>query len=589
MDCRAMFAKHALILTLSMGILSGAPAYASPMTEKVAVLQFDAILGLNAPLCRTHVVLFARYWVSPELYRVAIVWAEPHVGSLNFPIYPPTLNVASDREAFRIDHQFNHAYDGVFSKPLGERGAFAHKFNSYYFSDIRFAEQEALDLRIYARDILALKDRAGSDGERVVELLAPRTGDECKQELSRLSIRATEGRIDELRLLDGAGDLLKALQYEYDQQQDGSPLCRQSVLLPQHPIQVGFTGNKPTITIAGEKKEYSELKTTHHEGGRKCVIEHQPVEIGSRRVSAPARITVYRADTMRLLRSARLSNFIHLELSADQLNRSAEQFSLFDSNETKCREMLLKYWVKDPADVNQTDRKTLEELRTHFAQKNAARLTIGEQLRRVNVRLQLDWMLGYGPGLVQNFQEYLSLLTANDLDQMILVGGQHAIETTIRWGQLDAANSLLETWLLAAPSQNSVESALDFAAESFRKGSYWTTLKLLDKVLQMRQLSHGQRFVAQTLRCLGLARLHEMVRNPGHIKAELGIAQAWWVSSQVGSESLQKDLRRSITEAKQSFAGLDHPTRQQKALRAQLEKINLESGAAEVNDPNDIK
>jgi len=164
---------------------------------------------------------------------------------------------------------------------------------------------------------------------------------------------------------------------------------------------------------------------------------------------------------------------------------------------------------------------------------------------------------------------------------MILVGGQHAIEMTIRWGQIDVADKLLDTWLGVAVPRNDVESVLNFANDSVRKKRFWTIVKLMDKVLEKSQLSASQRFVAQALRCISLAQVYEMVKDPDRIKTELGIAQAWWVSSQMSTESLRGDLRKGMCEAKQLFAGLDQPTRQHKALRAQLEKVHLDTQNAE--------
>ncbi len=64
-----------------------------------------------------------------------------------------------------------------------------------------------------------------------------------------------------------------------------------------------------------------------------------------------------------------------------------------------------------------------------------------------------------------------------------------------------------------------------------------------------------------------------MLDNPDRIKTELDAAQAGWVSHRRNAESLRTSAGQGIIEAKQLFAGLDQPTRQQKVLRAQLEKI----------------
>ena len=125
-----------------------------------------------------------------------------------------------------------------------------------------------------------------------------------------------------------------------------------------------------------------------------------------------------------------------------------------------------------------------------------------------------------------------------------------------------------------AVSQNDVESVLNFATDNVRKKRFWTTVRLMDKVLKMPRLSPSQRFVAQTIRCIGLARLREMIDNPDRIKTELDIAQAGWVSYQTSAESLRTSAGQGIVAAKQLFDSLDQPTRQHKVLRAQLEKVN---------------
>lgn len=67
-----------------------------------------------------------------------------------------------------------------------------------------------------------------------------------------------------------------------------------------------------------------------------------------------------------------------------------------------------------------------------------------------------------------------------------------------------------------------------------------------------------------------------MLDNPDRIKNELDAVQPGWVFYSTNAESLRISARQGIIEAKQLFAGLDQPTRQQKVLRAQREKINPE-------------
>lgn len=289
--------------------------------ERLGAVFFDATIELNAPICRTYVVLFVRYWVSRDFYRVAVVWAEPHAGSVNFPTYPPTLNLVSDPNTFRISHQLVHTYDGVFAKPVGERGPFKDRFNVYRLSNIRFGEQEALDLRVRMNDMRRPADANGQDGAA-----RPRS---------------------------------------------------QTILLPERPITVAFTGEGPTITIGGQKRRYRELETIDLAGGRKLILDYQPIELRGRAVSLPQRIEVYTGDGKQLLRSARLFNCVPSEADAEQARQSAERFSQFDPNEVRCRDVLIKYWLKSRSELATEDIETLEQLRTRFAQRPAASTTPG--------------------------------------------------------------------------------------------------------------------------------------------------------------------------------------------------------------------
>jgi hypothetical protein len=72
----------------------------TPRGDAAEVLRFDAILELSAPIAGTHIMLCARYWVSPTHYSVAFVWAEPGENILNFSTYPPTLQIESNEKQF---------------------------------------------------------------------------------------------------------------------------------------------------------------------------------------------------------------------------------------------------------------------------------------------------------------------------------------------------------------------------------------------------------------------------------------------------------------------------------------------------------
>ena len=575
LDCHKMFAgclrSCALALAMCAASAGAVPGASARPADALPAVRFDAVIELNAPLCRTHVVLFARYWVSSDSYRVAVVWAEPNAGAINFPIYPPTLNVVSDPNRLAIRHQLLHFYDGVYARPFGPRGPFRHRFNSYHFSDVRFAEQEAIDLRIKADEVGARQEKRDENRKHTIDANRP------LRDIAPRAVRTSSGRLAALDLLDAQGDLLKRIEYEYAEQDNAAYLRRQGAFLPQRPITVGFNGQGPTITIAGEKRRYAQLETTHHSGGRKCTVDYRRVRLGNRLLSLPHRITVYSGDGQQVLRWVRLYNFARCQQTPAQADEAARACSLFDPGEMKCRELLLKYWVKDPADVNEVDANELRRLRRHFAATSPAGMTPGAQLKRVNLLLQLDWMLGETDQLETDFEKYLAGLRADNLNRMVLLGGQHVIETTIRWGYIPIADKLLARWLDAAVACNGVPALLDFTEASLKRRRFYTPVKLLDAILPKRELSPSQRFLAHGFRCLALARISEMLTKPDYIETELGVAQARWAFASTDAESVRHRYLQDLSQARELYDDLERPTRQQKILKARLDKAQTQA------------
>ena len=343
------------------------------------------------------------------------------------------------------------------------------------------------------------------------------------------------------------------------------------------------------LKIDGEERTYRDLGIMHHKGTRRCSVDYESTRLGDKSLALPVRVAVRTADEQKVLRSSCMLNFRQVELNADQVRKSADAFSRFDKKDWKCREMLLKYWMKDAAEIEDEDLKTLRQLRTHFEKVSIIAKTAGEQLRRINMLLQIDWMLGDSEQLKKHFQQYLAILSANGLGRMVLVGGQYAIETTIRWGHFAAADDLLEKWVDRAIAVNDEEAILDFVESVILKNRFWTVARLLEKSLSSPEKWGQKRFNAESLRCMALHRLYEMLQNPDKVKKGLIMAQANWVLSSTSIDKLLGTLNESIADAQKTFANLAEPTPKQKALRAQLEKVNPRTQNAEVNDPNDIQ
>ncbi len=553
-----------LLATTTYGII--------PKGAETGMMQFDAIVEFNAQCFQTHVLLFVRYWVSPGSYTVSVVWAEPHVGSLNFSTYPITMVIESDEQNFRIANDVLTKNNSVFYKPLEDRGVFRYMFNDYPIPNIRFAEPEALASRIYTNDIGKVLGQT-KDGWQTIDIRNSVTENGIDREVMKLDLRVTDGRIDALKLLDAKEKLIKSIEYEYSDQEGGPLLLKQNVILAERPFTIGRKGKGINIKIDNEERTYRDMGTMHHKGTRKCSVDYESTKIDDKLMALPTRVAVRRADEQKVLRSSRLFNFKRVELNSDQVRESAEAFSSFDGQDWKCREMLLKYWTKDPSEVEEEDLKALKQLQSHFEKISTIDKTTGDQLRRVNMLLQIDWILGDSEQLKKHFQQYLDILSANDLDRMVLVGGQYAIDTTIRWRHFAAADDLLEKWVDKATAVNDEEAILDFGESVIMKNRFWTVARLLEKSLSSPEKWGQKLFNAETLRCMALYKIYEMLRNPDKVRKGLRMAQANWVSSSTSIDKLFVTLNESIADAQKTFANLDEPTREQKVLREQLEKI----------------
>jgi hypothetical protein len=543
-----------------------------PTGSKLGTVQFDVILELNSPLVHTDVALFARYWVAPDHYTIAVVWAEPHARDLNFAMYPVTLTIYSNDQQFRLSSQTDAWANATYAKPVGQRGVFRYMFNDYPVANARFGEAEALGARLYAGD---LKDSGAGKGgdENAVVLSLGLDPARSTRSLDRIKPRSAEGCIQGLDLLNQAGDLVKSVDYEYTQVGNASLLKRARVLLPQTPLTVGFTGEGIRVKVGEETCTYNEFQMAYHEGTREATVMYEPVEIGRRRASLPASVSVRNPVSKDTLRSARLSNFKSVAFGAEEIPRTAQEFADFGPEISRCRQLAVKYWARSPSEVPADDKQSLQELQGYFKAANAPDSAPGEQLRRVNMLLQLDWMLGDTTQLARDFEEYLRMLESWGLKQMVLAGGRHIIETTVLWGYFAAADVLLSKWVDRSVTVCDKDSLLHFAYDESRTGRLWTVVKLMDRIIKQGGNSGEIQFEAHALRCICLQWLYAQMREPESLKRDVDVAQIGWVARSMAMESLLSAFKDALTKAKQSFERVSSPTERQKILMRRLEGL----------------
>lgn len=560
-----------IVVCMSLLLTSIVSPEVIPRGIQTDTLRFDAILELSAPLAGTHVILCARYWVSPKYYNVAVVWAEPGENTLNFSTYPPTLRIESSEQQFSLSNQLRPGNDARFPSPLGPRGAFRNKFNNYPLENIRLGEPEALASRIYVSDLEKLKAQSGDRWE-TIDVGNCANQERRDREVAKLDVRMSEDRIASLKMTDANGLAIKSIEYEYSKHKGQWLLAKQNVILPERPLTVGYNTGGATVKIGDKQQIYKELPGWHHKGGRKCTVEYKPIKIDKGVLPLPASITVRHADTNEVLRTARLSNFVQLKQTHEETEQAALEFSRFGDQDMKVRDLFSKYWQKGPDKIEDADRALLKQLRSHFESLDVHRKTLGEQLKHVNMLMRLDWIQAHRD-LKKHFKQYLTMLASNHLGEIALAGGLHVIDTTIEWGQFSMADEMLRQWIETTMRTCDTESILSFAQTQIRRRHCLPVARLLEECSKPRHKWGQKQFDAQALRCMALRDLSEIVKNPSKAKTNRAIEETGFASWSIGVDGLLTAANKSLAETKQLFAGLDKPTLTQKAIMRQLNRI----------------
>lgn len=375
--------------------------------------------------------------------------------------------------------------------------------------------------------------------------------------------------------------LLKSVSYEYDDKGGKTYLRRQTVVLPERPLMVGFRGEGMKVTLDGREYRYRDLEATHHGGGRRCTVEYELVTLGNKEVALPASVTVRGGRDERVLRCVRMMNFKQVELDAAGAEEAARRFGAVIADQREYQEFRLKYWKKAPKEIEKEDVEAIEQLRANFEKAaDVMDISAGEQLKHLNILMQLDRIVGDQAQLERHYQQYLSTLGENKLFQMTLVGGYGVIETSMFQGRRAEAGKLLGRWVDAVLVINDAESILPFARRQLAKKRLWTTIKLLESFSARYHSRINARFEADVLKCTALGELCKLLRTTDVAKKGLiAKVQTDWVAS-IGKDDLEKMLAAGMGEARRSFGGILEPTESQQALKKQLDKLEKEINQA---------
>jgi hypothetical protein len=413
------------------------PAIIAQLTNPKEPIQFDAILTLKGPILRTHVTLFARYWVASNSYQIGVIWAEPHGRFLQFPTYPPTLRIFSSATNFQISHDLATNIVTSFTKPIPSQDTFTNQFGDYPITQIRFAEDEWRKI--------ALKLEPADRG----------------------SPAKTLPTFQQLRILES-------------------------------PVKLRLSGEGAQIRIRDTNYTIREIMGANMRGGRILEAAYSSNKTDFGAIRLPERI-VMKSPTGFILERADISGICKANMVSPESFNAAVRYGGFNEEDRKYRPLLDKYWKRPPTDVTKADELEARKLIGLYTSNTGRDESIGEKLKRINILMELTRMIGDSKSQMNHYRRYLECLRDNHLDETLLVGGQTAIDTLMIWRRSNEAKALIDIWTEYACKVDA-DKVLEFVEREFRKRNFVTALKLLDAYASNETTTERERTLLDDLR-----------------------------------------------------------------------------------------
>jgi hypothetical protein len=549
-------------------------AKVEPVGKSVGVMQFDATIEIDPPLSPNCVVLFARYWVSSNYYRVAVIWAEPHGSGLWFPIYPPTLRVASDPDSFSVTDDLFPKNNATYKKRVGDRGVFVNMYGDYPVGNLRFADQEAYAGRLYQAELSNIGDDEPGATDSLCSIRP--TNLQTNREITAFKIKEQNEEIESLKLFGAEGRLLKQCDYEYDNDVSAPGIARERVSWPERPIKTGFREGAVHVKVAQTNFDFNTFLSTYETGGRIATVDYRPIAFGSTIVRLPVRITVRTGQGGEIVRSAQMTNFDLVQMTTAEADRAASEFAGFTPAEKQYRFFSREYRQKTPDQVAVADVSAIKRLCEHFEAVPRAESSdsLGEELKRADIVMDLSRIVGDEPRIARRYERYLSTLAANGLTNMIFDAGYSPIQTAAEWNRYEEADNLLNRWIEFVVRTVDIETVIKFVARQASHGNLWSGFKLLDRFEEKRCPSAALRFQRIALQCLILDALIEQSKSNERPKGVTSKGQFDWAAHETSSDQLEKLLDECVPEAFANLNKVQKLSPFDKALKVRLDLIN---------------
>jgi hypothetical protein len=377
------------------------------------------------------VIIFGRYWITPTVIRMEILWSEPSWGPQPFPIYPPGFVVIATKNRFSLLRAY-HGMQKDYSSPFGSRPPASQIAGTWDIGEMRFAWSEFLAADANDQNNLQslsqLESQKSSETSNLVE--------QCAILDNKL-----------VKLKEPFVPANKEIAYSYKTNEGRITLAQEKVSLPEYPI--AASGLISSLKSSGGESN-TNYGIRYHQQGRLSTIDWDMIHLDhddalmpthikvdvlppanagkpettlqsvyspdgklltQRRVDSPTEYNAYSELGLKPIRRIALFGYKDINISTTNL-LSETNFMYCTMSSARIQwynDIQNRYWRMTMAESD-TNRMLLNKLLTDMQSELSANASPPEQLRLLYVKIISTLILADGKSFPDLVDKYVVLL-----------------------------------------------------------------------------------------------------------------------------------------------------------------------------------
>ncbi len=423
---------------------------------KSRVLQYDVTLEYDSYCALTHYAVFARYWVSEEYYKIAIIWAEPNGRGQHISIYPPTLKIESNSKLMSISHEICKKENAIFQKPITNDSVFRFMYGDYPVQNLRFVDESMLRERLYIKDI------TNSVNEKISYQNA------C---------------IKDITLYNTNRGVSKKLEYEYGFNNTSNVVIKMTAIVPQTVIKYGFEGDGVKVTITNGERFVQSVDIPFLKGGREYEVDYESLSNNTTKaLTVLSNIRVKNAKTKELLRSAKIKNVKVCSMSKSDVDAAAQKYCELGSLYSSYRKNAGKYWLALPQNVEKDDKLAITNIARCLEDESRRLFSDGEYFRNRSALIELYRILGDDSKVIEYYTQCLQKYESLGMDEMTMYGGYGMIDVSILSSLPELSEKMYKIWIAYVRKIKEDKILSEFALRQEVKGEYVSSIGIIELI-----------------------------------------------------------------------------------------------------------